>query len=101
MPDLYNLSGLQNATTVVDVIIYANNTVDQILVGGFMLAFFIIMTTALLRRYDILESITVASFVCFFVSSFLRLAGLVSFNFPLLFALGFSLPLIYFLVRKR
>jgi len=78
MTDLYNMTGLQNAQTLVDVVTWANSNTGSMLVGSFLVGFYIVMTTSLLRKYEIYEAVATSSFVCFWVSAFLQYAGLVN-----------------------
>ena len=80
----YNLTALTDATTVSSMAVVANNIVDQILFGIFMLAIFFVMLMAL-KRYDFDNALLSSSFVCFILSMLLLFGGLINFMFPLLF----------------
>lgn len=79
MTTMINLSGFQNATTVVDLVIYAN-TVTENLLGGFLItAVFFIMMVGLVRGGNkFIDALLVTSYVCLIFSFLGRYLGFVS-----------------------
>jgi len=100
MADVYNMTGFRTSQTVADVVVWANSVTGNLLVGGFMLAFSIIMTTALLRRYNMVESLAVTGYVCFFISIWLRFAGLVNFEFLLVYGTIMSVSTMILVIKR-
>jgi len=91
MADLYNMTCIKAAETVVDVVLCANEATTRgeigygILVPGFLIAIFFVMLMAL-KKDDILESLVASSTICLILSMFLRMADLV----PMMMVLGFA-----------
>jgi len=86
MGTLINLTGLQNSTTVMDMVNYANQVTNNL--GGSMLIFatFFVITISLVRRgYAFSDVLVVSSFICFVLSILARYIGFVSVHTMLLF----------------
>lgn len=99
MPDLYNLTGLKASTTLVDLIIVANDATDQLLMGAFLIGIYIVMLMGMLK-YGFKNSVIVSSFICFFLSAFLGAADLLDFKFVIGFA-TITAGLVAFSILKR
>lgn len=67
-----------------DIVVFANNTTGQVLMGLFMLSIFFVMLM-FLKRYEMKSALLVSSYACFILSAMLGFAGLLNF----LFVLGF------------
>lgn len=83
----YNLTnlGLTNQSYV-HIVQIANDASSGILIGGAVIAIFIIQIALLSRRVDnIGECITFSGWLCFLYSVFLAMSGLLNFYFPLSF----------------
>jgi hypothetical protein len=102
---MYNLSGLQKATTIFDVVKFANNASSMngtpFLINGIIIGIFIILTAMMLRRYEFDDSIMVSGFLCFILSIFLRAAMLISFITLIGFGAIAGFTLFYKVVLKR
>ena len=100
MADLYNLTALKNAETIVDVIIAANNAYPnnaqgpQLLVGGFLVALFVVLLM-MMKKANFTDRLLVASWLCFVLSLFLRVAELINFYFVIGFSLMAALTMLY------
>lgn len=80
----WNLTGMQEADTVLGLVSYANNETGSLLITLAVLAFFII-TIAVMKGADIRKRLLVSGFVWMLISSLFTYAGLLSFWFPLVF----------------
>lgn len=101
MPAPYNLTGLQNSTTFVDIAVYANTATNDILAGGFMVAIFMVMTMSFMIKTSFEKSVFASSFVSFVLSLFLRQAGLINFVFPLGFLVICAFAGLYLYAAKK
>ena len=86
MADLYSLTNLTDSTSIIDLVRVANSASSYtpsplmqggVLVGGFLVVILIVILM-IMRQYEFQDNILVASFVCFILSIFLRMTGLVS-----------------------
>lgn len=82
---IYNITGFQNAQTVSDIAVWSNQVTNFLFVDSFMIAIFFIFILVFKAKNDFDDSILASSFVCFILSTFLRLANLVSFTLVLVF----------------
>jgi hypothetical protein len=85
MPAPYNLTNLTGSDTIVDLIVYSNQATNGIIVQGFLIAIFFILTMGFMVKSKFEDSVMASSFICFILSLFLRQAELVSF----IFVIGF------------
>lgn len=98
MADLYNLTALQAAKTIPDLIRVANNPViaggtnEFYLVSGLLLTVFIVLVMAF-RKYDWANSILASSVICMILSLFLVSAHLLNLIWPLFFGIMFAFSL--------
>lgn len=83
---MYNLTNLTGSGTVYDIVVFANNSTSQVLMGLFMLSIFFIMLMVL-KRYEMKNALLVSSYACFLLSAMLGFAHMMNF----LFTLGFLL----------
>jgi hypothetical protein len=103
---LYNLSGIENATTISELVIQANRitegttqlTSGGILVSGFLVGIFVIMLMGL-KRFGV-QGIATSSFVCFIFSIFLRTTGLINFMFVIAFGAVTAFSVMYMVLNK-
>ena len=108
MAELYNTTCVKASETISDLIICANRATggsnaimgEGLLVGGFLIAVFIIMIM-MLRKSDFDDAILAAGFVSFLLSIFLRMAGLVSFTLVLAFLLITAGSLLISILTKK
>jgi len=96
----YNVSALQNASTVLDIVQYANDTTDMLLFNLFMIVIFIVLLMVL-KKYDFEDTLLVASFFCFVISLLFRYAKLISFAYPIAFLTLTAFSALYLFVVKR
>jgi len=96
----YNMTILGNAENFSDLLIYANDSTSQILVGSFMLGIFFIMLMKL-KTYDFDSALLASSFSCFVLSGLLVYAGLLNLIFPLVFLALMAFDMFYMVVIKR
>lgn len=100
LTNLYNITELMQADSIPDLVITANNASNQIFMGGYMVAFFIIMMLVLLIKFKFDESVLASSFACFIASLFLRQAQLINFVFPLAFLIMMAMMGFYMYMKK-
>ena len=92
-PTIINLTQLQNSTTIVDVVIASNQFAENLLGGMFVIAIALIMMMVLVRKgNDFGKSALAVSYVCFFISLFMRYLGFVD----VYLVLGFLLMMAIF-----
>jgi hypothetical protein len=97
---LYNLTQLQQATTMGKLVIYANNASDGYLILFFIIAMFFIMFMAL-KRYDFGDAILVSSFISFILSLVASFGGFLNMLYPLGFLIVTAIiGLIVFAFKK-
>lgn len=90
----YNMTELQQATTVADVVTYANNATGQVLMGIFITALFFILLF-ILKRWSFDKALFAASFATFMVSLILTFAQWLNFYVMLVFLLIFAFTALY------
>lgn len=86
----YNLTVIgQMNTTLVSIVQVANAASNGILIGGGIIAIFVIQTV-ILSKYvsNGGEAVTFSCWLCFFYSVFLTMAGLLNFYFMATFLIG-------------
>lgn len=106
---LYNITGLQNAETIVDLVVYANQatagtdmlTRNGILMGGFLITIFAIIFMAYSQRKGVTQALLTSGFICFVLSIFLRLADMVSFLLVLAFGFTMGISGLMLAMEKR
>jgi len=81
---VYNLTGLYNADTISDIVVYSNNSTSGTLFGFFIIAIFIVMMFVL-KKYDTVKALATSSFSCLLLSSILAYGGYLNIIFPLAF----------------
>lgn len=96
----YNLTQLQKAETITDLITYANDSTNQIFMGVFVWGVFFIMLLVL-KKYGLEKSLVTSSFLCFGLSLFLVQADYLNFIYPLLFLTLTAFTLFYMYVIQR
>ena len=96
----YNMTALQDATTVGKLFVFANNSTGGVLSGLMMLAVFFIMLFSL-KRWEFGDALLASSFVCFILSAVLSYAGLLNLLFTLGFLAIMSLTAFYMFVVKK
>lgn len=101
MPAPYNITGLEASTTFVDLVSFANTSSNNILVGGFMVAVFIVMTMGFMIKTTFEKSVLASSFVCFMLSLFLRQANLINFVFVIGFLIIAAFSALYLFATKK
>ncbi len=95
----YNMTALQASDSFSELIIYANSSTGDILVGLFITAVFFVGILAL-KRYDFDMTIPAMSFLCFIVSLILSYAGMLHFLFPLGFGVAMALSTMYLYLSR-
>jgi len=96
----YNISLLEEAETVLDIVNYANVSSNQVLFGLFMVGIFFVMILAL-KKWDFEDTLLSASFVCFVLSLLATFADLLNIIFPLMFLALAAFTAFYSYITKR
>jgi len=96
----YNLTGLKNATTMYDLVVYANVVTDNILIVLFLWSLWFIMLMRL-KAYDFANSILVSSFITFTLGLLMSYVGLVNIIHPLIFLVIAAFTLFYIVFARR
>ena len=97
----YNMTQLQNAETVGQIVVYASNSTGDLLFGLATVALFIIMVATLLRRSEFKEALMVASFISFVLSFFLVQGQLISVVFLLAYLALMVMSIFYNFINKE
>lgn len=97
---IYNITGLQSATTITEIFTFANDVTDQIWFGFLMIAIFLIILIGL-KRYPFENALLSASFVSFLLSAILTYAGYLNFIFLLFFLICTALTGFYMYMVSR
>ena len=98
---MVNISGLQNATSFYDVLVYDNYITGQLFMGLFLIALVFIIFMMVKGREEFEESILVASFAGLVFSIFLKALNLINFLYVLAFIIILAGSAMYILVVKR
>ena len=85
-----NITGLLNATTVLDLVSYSNTATDGVFASGFIMMVFFMLLLSFKNR-DFIENLGTSSFACFVLSLFLVVVGVLNFYFLIQFGIGFIL----------
>lgn len=80
---LYNLTTIQNASTIGGLVTAANAATSGILFGVTVISVFIIFTILFSREYPFIDVIMANSFIMFILTAFLAYANYLSIMFPL------------------
>jgi 4-amino-4-deoxy-L-arabinose transferase-like glycosyltransferase len=81
---MYDITPIQGSSVnVYELLIFANNATNGVLLGGFMLAIFFVMLFRLNTKNEFSSALLVSSFVCFILSSILAYGKLVGLIYPL------------------
>ena len=89
-----NITGLQNAETFSDLIIYNNEITSGLLTGSFLIFFFIVFLM-LFRRQGLDTAMATAGLICFVISIFLKAANIVAFPVVVVFFLITAFSIFY------
>lgn len=81
---MFNTTTLANADTFYKLVVYANDSTNQILFALFVMSVFFIMIMAL-KRWEFDNAILVSSFICFVISIMLNYAQLMPIVWGLVF----------------
>ena len=98
---MVNISGLQNATSFYDVLVYDNYITGQLFMGLFLIALVFIIFMMVKGREEFEESILIASFAGLVFSIFLKALNLINFLYVLAFIIILAGYAMYNLVVKR
>lgn len=82
----YNITALQTARTIPDLIVVANDASGQIFIMGLTVAIFVVILLKL-KKYAFDKAFLSASWITTILSMLLSFMGLVNFNFVLAFGL--------------
>jgi len=80
----YNLTTLYAAETVPDLFIFANTSSGGVLMGLFMISIWFVIFFSL-KKWEAEHAFLATSWICFVLSTFLTVAGMLNFLFPLAF----------------
>ena len=97
---MYNITELQAATSFVEIVQYANNSVGGILGDLFMISVFFVLFFVLKRGYDFDDTITTSGFIAFVLSLFLYNAHLCNLILVLAFGTLTMFGVLYLYVVK-
>jgi len=95
----YNFTELRAAETVYDLVIYANNSSGQLMMGLILFAVFFVFTL-LFKRLGMAEALAGSSYVCFILSLYLSFALLVNFYITLAFLIIAAFATLYLYVKR-
>lgn len=95
----YNMTELQGVTTVYELVVYANNAADSILMTLFLVAVFFIMLMAL-KRWEFDNALLGSSFICFIIGIILNYSQLIALVWPLVFLVMSAFTAFYMFVLK-
>ena len=99
----YNVtSGLKNLTSsqnIYEIIVFANNAVNDLLTTTMMAAIFIIMLLVL-KRWDFDNALLSSSFSCFALSLILAYINLLNMRVPLIFFIIMAGTITYMIITK-
>ena len=96
---MYNITALQNASTIYDIFSFANSATNGLLFGGLLIATFFILLM-MLKRWDFDKALLVDGFACFILSLMMANAHLISFLFVIAFASVTALSLLYMAMAR-
>lgn len=96
---MYNLTNLTGAGTIYDIVVFANDSTGQFLMGLFMISIFFVMLIVL-KRYEMQSALMVSSYACFILGAMLAFAGLLNFLFVLGFLIISAFMTLYSFVVK-
>lgn len=97
----YNMTALQNSQYISDLVVYADQSTNGLIMGLGLIALFVVLLTTFLRRNDFDQSLLVSSFLCFIASLLLNVGGYVVWLFPSIFLLIMALTGFVMFVIKR
>lgn len=105
MTDLYNMTLMQNATSIIDIVTAANNASagynGQIpLLFPMMFLAIYIMMILMMRQYPIHNAVAVSSYACFVLSLFLRQAELIPLSYVLILGFLTAFATLYLFINK-
>ena len=95
----YNMTALQEATTVNKLFLFANDATGGVMMGLFMIAIFFVMVMSL-KRYSFQDALLTSGFVCFILSTILAYGGFMNIIYPLLFLAVAAFTLFYMLTAQ-
>ena len=97
---MYNLTTLQNASNVAEIVEFTNTNTDGMLMGLAIISIFFIMLMVL-KRWEFDDALLSSSFVCFVLSLILSFGQWISFMYPLTFLILSAFTAFYVFVTKR
>ena len=80
----YNMTILQEDTTVSKLFSVANSYTSNSLIGMFSIVFFFVLLSVL-KKFDFKDAFISASFISFVIGGLLSFAGFLNFTFPILY----------------
>lgn len=95
----YNMTQLKAAVNFYDLVIYANNSSEQILGGVFMFAIFFVFVL-IFKRFGFANAIATSSFICTILSLYLSVSKLLSFYVLIAFLVIMAFSGLYLWVSK-
>jgi len=98
---MYNLTTLQNATYVIDIMHYANDITGGVLGTLFLVSIFFILFFTFKLRYDFDDTLTSAAFLTSVISLFLYLAGLINIWIMIVFVVITLACILYLYIGKQ
>ena len=96
---LLNMTLLQEAVSITDLAVVANDSTNGILFGMFMMGVFFIMLFVL-KRYGFAEAFVSSSFCCFIMTVILAYGNFVNLIFPLTFLAATAFGALYLYMQR-
>ena len=96
----YNLTELSDVTGIYDLVVFANNSTSELLMGLFVMAIFVI-ALFVLKQYEFDFALLSSSFGAFVISSMLAFIGLLNILYPLAFLAILAFTAFYVFVIKN
>jgi hypothetical protein len=97
---MYNLTGLETASTVSDIYVFANQTTNNLLATLFIFSFFIVMLMSM-RKYDLDDALLVASWSSFILCLLFMAVNLINFYITTFFLAIGAFVMFYQITLKR
>lgn len=94
-----NLTGLTNATSIINVWTFADNISGNIMTGSFFIIIFLALTFGLSYKYGFEKALAASSFAAFILSGYMTFARQLNIIFPLAFLAILAFVGFYMYVR--
>lgn len=95
-----NISGLKNATTFYDILVFTNDVTNGLMSMMFMIVIFVILSSMFINRYSFVKTMMVSSFACFGLSIMLVAINLLNFWFIIGFGTMLAMSAFYIQLKE-